>query len=594
MQELNDFEGHILEIKFDYSTTERKHRNNTKWQECSNRLIKAKVKAEELIKLHEYQPDKVKNIIKALKVVSDYLERKYTQLSFTSLGEAPKLKKRREEVISSSSESGSETLSTGSEILSTKNFETSTPVDKVEPKLLLNKFEKLGLSQPEADIPIIGPEIVIMDRFDIVNKRVIANVPIFNGGVGTNVRGELKIFLDNCQFIIDSLQDTDDDRGFLLAGVKSRFRGDAYELVNKSNPTTYALLRTLLTDTYAPERTLAEVSRTLYACRQSTNETTRCYLRKLKNHLADIKALLVLKFPANNVALIAYQEQEAMDIFKRGIKNANLRQHLLLSEALTLNDLGIAAMVYEEAERKLFTGSGESNQSVPVNMVLQEYNKNYSNNNYQQDQSNNQRDNQQNRATNQFRRNDQRPNFGNQFQDNYQRNDSNNQFRNNYQQFRNNNQFQGNYRQNYPNDQFQNIYPRNPQYNQVQHDYSQGQNNHNFRNNNYQGRNQYQGFNGNNNYSYNNQCNLCGNKGHNKANCALNFKMDRNWDHTEQNKQTSPPDRLHEPTIFCEGCGLAGHKADQCPTLKQVQNNQTKPFSGNESVQIKSANLSAQ
>lgn len=585
MNKLKELEEELLKVETEYKNKPNSSRKNNLWEEYFDKVDEIDIKISKLI--DENSEIDIKDIIRvrnSLNVIFTFLLEKQNQVVIDKITQKNKEKAKQEHIrvtSHSSSKNNSDKQNEASKKGSVRAVKASSAACEVQEEV---------------------QEVVVMERFDIVNKRVIANIQVFNGGTGENVRNELKIFLDNCKFVQNSLEDTQADRTHFLAGLKSRFRGDAYELVKKSNPITFDLLETLLLDTYLPERTLAEVSQALYSCKQNVGETTRCFLRRLKNQLADIKALLERMFPANNQALIAYQEQEAIDIFKRGTRNAGLRQHLLLSAAGTLNDLGAAAKLYEDAERKLRTNPMETNTAAQVNAVTQEYNRDYignyqSNNLNNQDvfqhrqdnrQGNYQRGDNDNQFQNNYKRNQYQRNYtSGQFQNNFQRNYPNEHFQNNNQQGRINNQRPGEYGRNFQNSGYRNYYPQNQQYNQVQFDYTQNQRN--FRgDSNYQRTNQQPQSMGNNSV-----CELCGNKGHNVINCALKEKMGRNWNNTpNHDKQIS--DNLNQAAVFCEGCGLAGHKMDQCPTLRQSQRDQAASFSGNEAVQVKSANQSAQ
>lgn len=80
-----------------------------------------------------------------------------------------------------------------------------------------------------------------LSRFDIINRRVIANIPRFKGGSGPLVEEALDTFLTNCDYILDSLE-----------GGEDVYR--AYFLASNANIATYQDLQKLLRETYKPKK----------------------------------------------------------------------------------------------------------------------------------------------------------------------------------------------------------------------------------------------------------------------------------------------------------------------------------------------------
>lgn len=193
-----------------------------------------------------------------------------------------------------------------------------------------------------------------MDRFDIINRRIRKNIPIFSGGSGLEVSKELDKFLSICEYIFQSLNETAEEKNIFLSGIKCMLYGDAYELMKLYAIKTYPEFKKVLSNAYIRKKTISETNRELYNCVQLTQETTREYFRRLRGHLQESKNLLTEKYPINNEALLSNQELQACIIFKRGTKNIGLRNYLLDNSAVTLSDLESVAHTYEEAERELW------------------------------------------------------------------------------------------------------------------------------------------------------------------------------------------------------------------------------------------------
>lgn len=423
----------------------------------------------------------------------------------------------KEQTISSGEESSSSILDQSVK----KNIGNNNKVDlKFNPEHINNQINQV---QP------------IMANFDVVNKRVNANIPLFSGGSGETVRSELNFFLDISDFVMNSLEQNDDIAANFLSCLKGRLRGIAYEIVKKANPVTFDNLKTVLRELYLPKKTISEVNQALYSCKQKSNEPTREFVIRIKGHLEEAKALLREKFPEHNISLLANIEAEAINVFKRGAFNVGMKHYLLLNDAATLNELATAAYLYEDTERQVSAGLVYQAQASPINTV-------YGNNN------NNRVG--QNMGYNQFNR----------------------------QQYNNNNQY-SNYRgQNFSNQQ----------------NTKQMHNGYNNRNRSVQdnyGRN-FQG----NNMRYQYKCGLCGNSGHTDQFCALGRKCPncKTWDHSIKycpynNKKFEKEDNGF---VFCENCGMRGHISDKCPAQKNHSN--SNEVSGKVLVQAKDMRASAQ
>lgn len=195
-----------------------------------------------------------------------------------------------------------------------------------------------------------------MERFDVINIRILSNIPRFSGGTGIGVEDELKQFLSNCDFISESLNGSEYDTKTFLSGIKTRLYGDAHRLIACTEATTFAELKALLSDTYISDKSVAEMNQEFYNCVQGHLESTRTYFRRLKGYLEDRKMFLRNTFPEYNEAMLSYQEFEAILVFKRGTSNSGLQKHLLMSPAETLAALEVEAYTFEDAERQLLAG----------------------------------------------------------------------------------------------------------------------------------------------------------------------------------------------------------------------------------------------
>lgn len=207
-----------------------------------------------------------------------------------------------------------------------------------------------------------------MNRFDIINRRVLANIPTFSGFIGSVVEDELKQFIIQCDYIFESLNGSVYDADIFLSVVKDRLYGDSHKLIIRKDVNTFAEFKALLRSKYS-NKTMAEMNQEFYNCVQGHQESTRIFFSRLMGYWQERKKFLLNKFPENKGDLISNQELEAINVFKRGTSNSGLRQHLLINPIVSLADLKEVACSYEEAERQLGAGYVREKSFANANAV---------------------------------------------------------------------------------------------------------------------------------------------------------------------------------------------------------------------------------
>lgn len=490
---------------------------------------------------------------------------------------------------------------------STSNID-SKEISESNQKIELKDGENSIKLQEPINQPIAAPQLnqLEMEPFDLVNKRIIANIPIFSGNPSEFIRNELKVFLEACEYVLNSLNGDAPNVQHFYRGLKGRFRGPAYEVVTKSNPADLEALSTLLKNLYAPPKTMSEINQAMYSCKQRQSESTREYIVRLNGHLGDAKAYLRGKFPQNNGALIENLEKEAINVFKRGASSVGMKQHLLLNAAATLHDLATDAMNYEDVERQVSNGYVCQDREMKINTISNPQSCNNIINNrtpYYDSNYNRIPYNHFNGSQNLYN------NFnGNRIpSNNYKKPD--NFFRDNRNSYNNSN----NVRNPYDNAQLsqnQNDNQPNLYANRNQNRYNQ-YNNNNFDKRNIFG-NKKSANNSNNgqNWTYyqntRNQgfhygefhllCRNCGFRGHEERFCPRNFK--KHYDCQALEHYDTCPHKFNEAigntkteAIFCDNCGARGHKMSECQ-MQATPEGRQEP-AGNGMVQIKDLRGSA-
>lgn len=194
--------------------------------------------------------------------------------------------------------------------------------------------------------------------FDEVNRRINDQIPIFTGLQGTVT---ITQFLEQCDYVLESLGTEETAKQIFYKGLRSRFRGTAYELINANKIETYTELKSVLKRSYDHQHSIPELEEMFITCSQMSNESILGYYTRISNILTQIQNALKIKFPADNKALLDSQEIKAVNIFKRGVYNLNLKQYLLIIKTSKLKEIWETATEYEELAQ-------EVNIKTPVEM----------------------------------------------------------------------------------------------------------------------------------------------------------------------------------------------------------------------------------
>lgn len=400
----------------------------------------------------------------------------------------------------------------------------------------------------------------IMADYDKIMRRITHAIPVFTGE-GPSVRNDLLQFLDCCEGIFASLGGGAEEINIFWTQLKFRFKGDAYDLINRSDVKDLKQLGELLKNTYLPKQNLGGITAEMMRAKQRQNESITEYARRLNALLNDCKNLIRKTYDKENEALITEKEMDAIRTFKRGIANERVRTFIRMSDKTGFTDLIKLATKFEEEEQ--YNNSQECDENNINRRNHQSCNVASGNGNTNEQRYNN-------RSYNQYDKPDtERYNGDRGYNYNY---DNRNNFRNNGNGYLNNrnNNAQGGYN-NYRNQNRNNFGPNNHR-----QDYDNNQ-----RNNNH------------NNYS-NYVCNYCGESGHQKHNCpvlqdkkyCLHCKQEG---HLAINCERNP----QQINAYCDNCGAFGHAPANCTINNRASSSATSPPSGNENVQVKDAKTSA-
>lgn len=252
-------------------------------------------------------------------------------------------------------------------ITSTPESNYNIPAAHIEPGRSLATELQTAQNQIQENLE---QEPARMDPYDVAIKRINALIPNFSGESNTNKKFELQRFLDCCDGVHQSFAADSQELNHFLAALKTKFIGPAYGLVNSAEINSYAELKRLLTETYLPKKSMAELNKLFYGCTQGLEEPTSEYFRRLKGHLHEIMENLTATFGANPI-LRQTQEVEAVNIFKRGSNNIGLRRQLIMDTSATLAELEVVVNQYEKAEKQITAGMSFDIKEERINTVGQ-------------------------------------------------------------------------------------------------------------------------------------------------------------------------------------------------------------------------------
>lgn len=221
-------------------------------------------------------------------------------------------------------------------------------------KSLAEEFRDQDLIYQEAQANHLIMAVSVTDMLKLVNQTI----PEYSGCTGPNSQQELGRFLDCADLLYDVYREHEANRRQFMALLKMKFRGDAYDLVNRSTFENYEALKKLLFKTYLPSRNLVELSGELQRSVQRTGETTKEFVRRLRGLLNDWNEQMRRCYEEVNKQTVLYEEKEKeiVLVFKKGLSNMKLREYLMMNNKDTLNEIEEVALKFEETSR-LYTSA---------------------------------------------------------------------------------------------------------------------------------------------------------------------------------------------------------------------------------------------
>lgn len=207
----------------------------------------------------------------------------------------------------------------------------------------------------------------IKDIIITVNKCI----PIFIEHSGLSLNADINKFITCCEAVV-SMYTTPEDLKYFFSIIKTRFQGDAFDIVSQTDFKTVKELEILLKERFIPKLNYTEVKLNLVKVKQSYTETIFDYGKRVTSLLAKCNVSIREKY-LNNEAVITRlcleEEEAAVKYFRNGLKNEKIKVRLSCHEITKLNTAIDRAVIFESEERELNPYANSYNKQ-PANKIF--------------------------------------------------------------------------------------------------------------------------------------------------------------------------------------------------------------------------------
>lgn len=236
--------------------------------------------------------------------------------------------------------------------------------------LTLRTFGKISINTNCANTQTI--EALEM-AYKQVAKAIGQLIPTFTGKTHDKIESEIQSFINCSEIVLESL--TEEEKPLFFRILKSRFREDAFDLIQAKNINSLADLKKWLKEAYVPKKTLQDYMEELKRCAQRPGENLMEYSNRIMKLMQDCKREAGITYQNNNGALLQNIEAEAMYAYKKGFVNKTLRYHLsfISGKSETLTDLITRA---KTLEREMTINLTDLFEDLSVNHLTPKYDDN--------------------------------------------------------------------------------------------------------------------------------------------------------------------------------------------------------------------------
>lgn len=196
---------------------------------------------------------------------------------------------------------------------------------------------------------------------DCIIRMVNECVPLFYGRQGPNIHNEVKVFIDCCNVVSKEIPREKLD--LFKSYLRTRFRGEAYDLINGNTFNDVDELATILYKAYLPTVSLRDLRNEMETCVQKPDEDIEIYGERLKKTLTRAKSAADTLYAKDSVGVLRELEEQAVLIFKAKVTSETLRRHLMAFKGSTLDSFIKEAIEYRRQEISIESQSQKGSQS---------------------------------------------------------------------------------------------------------------------------------------------------------------------------------------------------------------------------------------
>lgn len=167
-------------------------------------------------------------------------------------------------------------------------------------------------------------------EYEKLTKLIYRNIPLFSGkSDGGCVKEDLERFIECSQHLLSQYEDEDEQKDVLKL-IKTRLTGQAREAVKNETCDNLDELLVILKRKFIPKLKYDEVIGAVSKCKQWTGETLYEYCDRVLKTFDIARSAIAQKYPSKEraEAIEDHVQTEAIRVFKRGIKNREVRHRL--------------------------------------------------------------------------------------------------------------------------------------------------------------------------------------------------------------------------------------------------------------------------
>lgn len=202
-------------------------------------------------------------------------------------------------------------------------------------------------------------------KMEVINQLLYNTIPLFSGENTPTINEDVSLLITCSKLAYESLSNAEEQALFLKL-LPTRLRGRALELARGNNFTTLEQFIKFIKDNFADTKSYITLTNELRSVQQVPGESLLLYLNRVKRLLEQCKQKAKDHFSKDTSAIEQELEELAVNSYKVGIFNPNLKYFLLQETETTLVSLTSKVRRLEETEQYML-GSNFNHRTYPTN-----------------------------------------------------------------------------------------------------------------------------------------------------------------------------------------------------------------------------------